>query len=301
MSGLVSVVLTTFNRPNLLARALRSVVNQSYENWECLVIDDASEKPVGHIVDSFDDERIMYHRHEKNHGLSAARNTGLQIASGSMVAFFDDDDEWLDTKLEKQVRCLEQADPGVALVYCWMQVVKEGEIFDTRCPKLRGDIFQHTLDRQPLGNGSTWLLRRSAVLEEGGFDESLDRGIDGDLLRRLCRTYKVDYVADCLVRYHIGHGNERITRSDREGLENALAGKSKKLEKFKKELDIYSKKKSNIISNMGVVYSKMGKNSEAIKMIFKSANGNPFSKRFFVNAGMISINIIKNLLTKWTT
>lgn len=232
MSKKVSVVLTTYNRPSLLERSLGSVLNQTFCDWECIVVDDASDESVKSIVESFNDSRIRYYRHKKNRGLSAARNTGLRLASSSMVAFLDDDDEWLPKKLEKQVECLEQAERDVALVHSWMETVRNGDVVDVKCPELKGDIFKHTIDRQPLGNGSTWLLRRSSVIEKGGFDESLPRGVDGDLIRRLSKEYKVDYVPEVLVRYYIGHGNKRITRLKHGGAENAVISEKTKLSKF---------------------------------------------------------------------
>jgi GT2 family glycosyltransferase len=180
-------------------------------------------------------------------------------------------------------------------VYCWMQVVKAGKLFDTKCPKLRGDIFQHTLDRQPLGNGSTWLARRSALLDEGGFDESLPRGVDGDLLRRLCRYSKVDYVPDILVRYHVGHDYERITRSDQEGLRNAILGQKTKLEKFETELSELPRQRSQIHSRLGYRYGQLREWNDCLSHFRRALWSDPFSLQAYYYIVRLSISYFRKI------
>lgn len=292
MENMVSVILTTYNRHSLLPRALQSVIDQTYENWECIVVDDASDEPVQPILEAYDNSRVRYHRHDKNKGLSAARNTGLRLARGSMVAFLDDDDEWLPEKLDRQVEQLEQADDAVGLVYCWMESVRNGAVFKYKRPSFRGDIFEHTLDRQPLGNGSTWLLRRDAVLDHEGFDEALPRGIDGDLLRRLCVTHKVDYVPQVLVRYHVEHNHQRITRSDTDGIRNAIIGQKAKLSKFEHELAKLPRQRSRIHARIAYRYGQLHEWSNCLDHLQHAFRSDPFSGYTYYNALKLLVNSI---------
>ena len=102
----VSVILCTYNRAQLLARAIRSVLAQTYLSFELIVVDDGSTDNIQELVGQFNDQRIRYLAHQRNKGLSAARNTGLHQAIGKYVAFIDSDDEWEENKLEKQMAFL---------------------------------------------------------------------------------------------------------------------------------------------------------------------------------------------------
>jgi len=280
---MVSVILTTYNRFFLLERALKSVLKQTFEDWECIVVDDASEKPIQPILEAHDDPRMRYHRHDENKGLSAARNTGLRLAKGAMIAFLDDDDEWLPEKLDRQVKQLRKVDESVGLIYCWMETIRDGTVVKMHRPSLRGDIFEHTLDRQPLGNGSTWLLRRDAILAHGGFDESLARGIDGDLLRRLCKTHSVDYVPQVLVRYHVGHNSQRITRSDEDGIRNAIIGQKVKLDKFENELADLPQQRSKIHASIAYRYAQLREWRNCISHLQLAITNDPYSWDTYYN------------------
>src|SRR3990167_9420175 len=97
----VSVVMPTFNLARLLERALRSALDQTYDNLEIIVVDDASSDDTPDVVKTVQDERVRYIRHETNRGGSAARNTGIRIATGEFIAFLDDDDEWESIKTEE--------------------------------------------------------------------------------------------------------------------------------------------------------------------------------------------------------
>ena len=120
MSPLVSVIIPTHNRADLVPLAIQSVLQQTYTNLECIVVDDASTDNTEETVRTIIDERIIYLRHENNKHASAARNTGIKYARGEFIAFLDDDDEWLPTKLEKQVPFLLNLHEKVGMIYCWM-------------------------------------------------------------------------------------------------------------------------------------------------------------------------------------
>src|SRR5688572_26839751 len=96
----VSVVIPTHNRPLMLRRAIDSVLAQTYQDFEIIVVDDGLRERSDNVVKLFEDDRIRYISHEQEHGAPAARNTGIKNSNGELIAFLDDDDEWLPQKLE---------------------------------------------------------------------------------------------------------------------------------------------------------------------------------------------------------
>jgi len=108
-SELISVIIPTYNRAKSITRSIITVLNQTYENYELIVIDDCSTDSTKKILQSFSDKRIIYVRHLYNQGAAAARNTGIKIAKGKYIAFQDSDDEWLPKKLEKQMKVFKTA------------------------------------------------------------------------------------------------------------------------------------------------------------------------------------------------
>ncbi len=280
---LVSVVVPTHNRAGLVDRAIESVLTQTVTDLELIVVDDASADNTPEAVRGYDDERITYIRHDRNRHVSAARNTGIERAAGRYVAFLDDDDEWLPTKLERQVDLLQSASERTGLVYCWMDYCDGDEVIRTYRPTLRGDVFAETLGGQPIGNCSA-LVVRSAVLDDvGGFDESLPRGNDGDLIRRVCRSYSIDYVPEVLVKYHVGHESDRITATDREGIENAIRGQRVKLEKFGSELDRYPAQRAAILSRLGWRYGQLGDWSTSGTHFLRALRADPTAAEIYRN------------------
>ncbi len=96
---MVSVIIPTYNRAHVLGRAIRSVLDQTYQDFELIVVDDGSSDHTGEVVATFADPRIHYLRHEKNRGAAAARNTAIKTAQGEYIASLDSHDEWLPEKL----------------------------------------------------------------------------------------------------------------------------------------------------------------------------------------------------------
>ena len=99
----VSIIMPTYNCGPFIAESVRSVLSQTYTNWELLIVDDCSTDNTAQVVASFDDPRIRYMQNEQNEGAATTRNRALRAAQGRYVAFLDADDKWLPTKLEKQI------------------------------------------------------------------------------------------------------------------------------------------------------------------------------------------------------
>lgn len=290
----VSVIITTYNRATLLSRAVESVLNQAHKDFELIVVDDASTDNTRTVVNHFDDERLKYVRHDKNRHLSAARNTGIKRADGRYVAFLDDDDEWRPQKLEKQVSLLESAPDRVGLVYCWMEYWDGDTIIKRYKPNLSGDIFAETLAGQPIGSGSTLLVRRTALDDIGGFDNSLRRGIDGDFIRRLCRSYEVDFVPETLVKYHVGHGADRITAIDVESTKDAIEANEAKLQKFATEFEKNPSAKGAVYARLGLRHCLLGNYRTGASYHLRAIRQAPLNPAVYNHQGVT----LQRLLTK---
>src|SRR3954454_14751931 len=119
----VSIVIPTRNRAELLSRAVRSVLRQTYPDWEVLIVDDASSDDTGDVVQHICDRRVRYWRHPVNEGVAADRNTAMAHSTGRYVAFLDDDDEWFPEKLANQIECFDGLSTAVGLIYSGLYMV----------------------------------------------------------------------------------------------------------------------------------------------------------------------------------
>ena len=207
----VSVIITTYNRAALLPRAVNSVLTQTYRDLELIIVDDCSMDHTSEVVTRFKDPRISVLRHSENRGQGAAFNTGLLHANGEYIAFLDDDDEWMLTKLEKQVALMEAASDRVGLVYCWTDRLNDEtgeEVFSYRFQDT-GDIFELLLAFQIPAPTSAWLVRRAAAMEAGGYDESVKGHTDLAFLASVASRFWAECVPEVLALTHIVHGQSR--------------------------------------------------------------------------------------------
>ena len=108
MKGLVSIIMPSYNTANYINKSIQSVINQTYQNWELLIVDDCSTDNTDAIVDEFQDKRIRYIKNEKNSGAAISRNRALREAKGRWIAFLDSDDLWKPEKLEKQIQFMKK-------------------------------------------------------------------------------------------------------------------------------------------------------------------------------------------------
>ena len=108
VEGLVSIIMPSWNTDRFIAESIQSVIDQTYSNWELIIVDDCSTDNTDAVVDSFQDERIKYLHNEKNSGAALTRNRALREARGEWIAFLDSDDLWFPAKLEKQIAFMKE-------------------------------------------------------------------------------------------------------------------------------------------------------------------------------------------------
>lgn len=217
---LVSVVVPTFRRPDRVVTALWSVFEQTWRNIEVVVVDDngrgtKSQRATEAAVHALMPERhVVYVVHERNRGACAARNSGVVRASGSLVAFLDDDDVWYLHKLERQVERLQGSPPHTALVYAGFRKIWDDGRSITVLPDGLAHQWPHVLRGNSIGTTSLILVRREALMEVGGFDESLPAMQDFDLYVRLALLYPMTYVDEVLMD-HSKHDDGKISTDHR--------------------------------------------------------------------------------------
>jgi glycosyltransferase involved in cell wall biosynthesis len=201
----VSVVIPTYDRAHFLDDAIRSVLAQTFDDFELIIVDDGSTDNTREVVNSFEDSRIKY-IYQENRGVSAAYNSGILASSSEFIAFLDSDDLWLPQKLELQVKLLDSR-PDVALV------CSDGYIFDNRTNSTlgrfwRGVPFGYRVDpqrasREPLKEMLFWgcfiteslvMVRREVFNEVGGYDESLRDHVDWDMYVRVCQRFAIETI-----------------------------------------------------------------------------------------------------------
>jgi glycosyltransferase involved in cell wall biosynthesis len=222
----VSVVIPTHNRCSFLQSAIQSVLNQTFQDFEIIVVDDASDDGTPALIASFTDPRISSIRHDTTKGQGVTRNHGIKRASGEFIALLDDDDEWLPEKLAKQVRLLDSSPCQVGLIYTGLYTMDPSNrrVLSIVDPEKRGDMLEELWRRNWIGTCSSVLIRRVVFDKVGLFDEKLPAKADYDLWIRIAKEFAIDYISDPLVLFRTRH-NTRISTNHQavvEGMEVQL-------------------------------------------------------------------------------
>jgi glycosyltransferase involved in cell wall biosynthesis len=208
MNPTVSVVMATKNYARFLPVAVGSVREQTFADWELVIVDDGSNDDTPAAIKPFlTDPRIRYFRSDKL-GQTRAKNLGIGLCRSSLIAYLDADDVWLPTKLEKQLAAF-RTQPQTGVVFCRRILIDDaGNVLPPRPTSTpsRG----HVLDRLFVQNFvcfSSAIMRREILSHIGVLDPQLDLAIDYDLWLRVAKHYTFDYVDEQLVKYRTGHGN----------------------------------------------------------------------------------------------
>ena len=201
-SSIISVIIPTYNRAHLIGRTIKSILNQTFQDFEIIVVDDGSVDDTEEVVRSFDDPRIKYLKHQKNLGASTARNTGIKNSRGEYIAFLDSDDEWLPEKLKKQINIFQRAPDKVGLVYSWAEMIDEkGELFRKLNFVVKGRVLQNIL-RGNFIPSSTVVVKKKCFDEVGLFDESFASCQDREMWTRIATKYEMEVVPEYLARMY---------------------------------------------------------------------------------------------------
>ena len=249
IKGLVSAIITTHNRKDLVVKAIKSVLAQSYSNIECIVIDDTSDDGTECYISQFIEDGVIYHYipKEESKGGNHARNKGLELAKGEIIAFLDDDDEWLPSKIEKQVRCLSES---IGFVYCGRVFEYDGDrnnlsyeaIGDVKYKE--GDLSKEVLVHVVCVT-STMLVLHQLIDDVGCFDEQLKAWQEYDLSIRLLQITKAAVVRENLIIYRVQKSDKnRNTNNIQKWIKSAKIVETKYADLYKQldRKDIYRHK-----------------------------------------------------------
>lgn len=195
---LVSVVIPAFNREYIIKDCIESVLKQTHQNLEVIVVDDCSSDHTVDVVRAIEDSRVRCIRLTKNRGACYARNIGAEQANGQYIAFQDSDDIWLPTKIEEQINYLQRGNYDV--VFCGMdRITIEQEHF--YYPQAGFDENKNAFEQILFANriSTQCMLVRSYVLKEVQFDPAIRKYQDWDYAIRVAKEFKIGYLAKALV------------------------------------------------------------------------------------------------------
>ena len=209
VSPTVDVIIPAFNISRHLPTALESVIAQSFEDWQIVVVDDGSTDRIDATMRPFQERlgaRLTYVK-QQNQGPSAARNTGIRHSSGELIALLDGDDVWLPHRLERSVACL-QSRPEAGLSYGWItRIAESGELLGTwqgNGPFAEGKLASQIYMRKVELPCPTITLRRACLKELGLFDEQMRATEDRDLWLRIAQRYEIACIPEVLAYYRMG-------------------------------------------------------------------------------------------------
>ena len=193
----VSVIIPTYNRADAIGQAIKSVLNQTYRNFEIVIIDDSSDDETENVVKSFNDERIKYIHNKAKTNLPTARNQGVRESNldSKYIAFLDDDDEWLPQFLEQTVKVLEEKKDSVMVITHAEMRSKSGEALgEARCN------YPHEFWEQPIGSGC--LIRKEIFMKENLWYDERKVFEDLDFGVRVLKEHKWKCLPEVLRIYY---------------------------------------------------------------------------------------------------
>lgn len=212
---MVSIITSTYSRSERLKKAIESVINQTYDDWELIIVDDASKDDTEKVVKSFKDKRISYIKRTKNYGCDTRpKNRGIKASKGEYIAFLDDDNRYRPDHLAVLVKEIERTEADVVYGDRWV-VDETGEI----SPRMAGgaEFEPFRLMRENFIDTSDVLIRRDALFEVGGFDERYRKYVDWNLWVRLVKAgKKFKHVNAILTDYVLHSDSQKSTRQEDE-------------------------------------------------------------------------------------
>jgi glycosyltransferase involved in cell wall biosynthesis len=289
----VSIIIPTYNRAYSLRLAIISVLNQTFHDFEIIVVDDGSRDNTHEVISEFSDGRIRYICHEVNKKEAGARNTGVVNSTGEYIAFIDDDDEWLPEKLEKQIDLLENSSRIVGCVYTGFFAIEQysGRILYEVIPQKRGNIFNDMFIDNWIGTPSTVLLKKECFDKVGFFDEKIAYGPDYDMWIRLAKEFHIEYIAQPLVKYYI---HERKLSTNYKIM---ISGKEVIIEKYKDFFESDRKVYSNQYLSLGVLYCYNGDIRKGRQAFLNAIRIYPLAIRSYYNLclSLLGISVFQKL------
>ena len=232
----VSVLIPTYNtKEEWLKEAIESILNQSYQDFEIIILDDGSKTSPEEIINSFNDSRIQFHKNEINLGIGKTRNRLLELANGEYLAFQDSDDISLPTRLEKQVKFLDE-NPDFSGVSAWVETFPSKKILKNKPEPKVMDFIGGCEFYQPCS-----MLRASDLKKYNlKYDDTLSTSEDYDLWSRCIEKVKLYNIQEVLLKYR-RNPNSLVHTKKKEIAEADLAIKQRLLDKLTNDKKLQEK------------------------------------------------------------
>lgn len=301
-NDLISVIIPTYKRSDKIERAIKSVINQTYNNIEIIVVDDNAKnveerEKTKKIVKKYDNVKFI--QNKENLGGALTRNVGIKESKGKYIAFLDDDDEFINNKLEKQMKLIKEKEAEgkkVGMIYCYKDILDvSGKLkYEGRKNNEGNCLYEHMLEC--IETTSTWLCTRNALEQVGMFENVKAHQDNILLLKILANGYEIYRVPEVLVKFYL-HDGQGITNKNLNYIKY-----TKTLIEFKRkyyyllnqeqinkveyqnskilmELYIINKLKKEYLKELKSVIKKFGLNKVTVKDIMRYLYFYPISKK----------------------
>jgi glycosyltransferase involved in cell wall biosynthesis len=275
----VSIILPTYNRALLIMDTIRSVMDQSYANWELIIVDDGSDDDTESLLAQLQDPRIHFYKAGRIGKNGRVKNIGLSKASGDLIAFIDSDDLWAPSKLEKQVMALQQyPDAGFSLTggYNFRQPGEPLAYFYRQRQGARYDNVFYSLFRSEVAALTPTLMCRKQCLGYTGLFNENKAFADGDFIVNLARHFKAVILYEPLFYRRLHEGNDSdahwIKRCD-EGIDRIVNYRKEKLLPGSIAREALFK----LHINFGENYIRYREYGKAVKKFFRAWQTKPYS------------------------
>jgi glycosyltransferase involved in cell wall biosynthesis len=285
--------MPSYDYARYLPFAIKSVLSQSYSDLELIIVDDCSTDGSREIAEEWKrvDDRVVTVYHDKNRGLAAARNSGLAVSSGELVAFCDSDDIWLEDKLKIQIDAFKMI-PEVGILHSDSAIIDwhgdlTGELFSgfyhRKGQLLSGILFEELCQRNFLCV-PTVILRREAIRFAGGFEVSLRSLEDWVCWTKISSKFSFSYFDGVLAYYRI-HGESLSS--------NSKSMAHSRIEALRILFDTISgirpKLRAKMLYSLGMSFLEIGDPAGAAKAFFDSTHADPFEGRSWVRYGQSAL------------
>ncbi|NJY63947.1 glycosyltransferase family 2 protein [Salinimicrobium sp. CDJ15-81-2] len=210
---MVSIVMPAHNREKTIVRAINSIIDQTYKNFEIIIVDDFSTDNTSKIISSIKDQRVRYFCLSKNQGAAAARNYGIRKAKGELISFLDSDDYYEEDFLKESVRILEGTSPNVGFMWTGIRFhFSKGNSFEEVWkPQFIKSSFFTFLNELKIGTGSGITIKKEVFNNCGFFDEALPAAEDTEFFYRITQSYDYTFSARVLINIDKS-GNDRMSK-----------------------------------------------------------------------------------------
>lgn len=271
---LVSVVTLTRNRGKLIGRCIESILNQTYTNIEHIVIDGASDDETDDVISSISDNRLRFIKLDYNWPFEKSLKYGTSLAKGDYICFLDSDDEYLPTKIEKQLSLIQSLPDEYGMVYCWMTFLDSSNnnaVIRLHQPKLKGYVPLEAAEKPTVSGTPTFFFKKKIYDELGGWNWEMPIVTDFELGARYCQKYKVDYVPESLVNAYENHYYVRATdkiNKQKEWASKRVAMHQYMLDEFKNLFDEHPRHRAHHLNRIVIYSIKGGDYFNALKYTF---------------------------------